>query len=304
MAAQTKNFYSHGKLLLSAEYLVVLGAKALALPLKPGQHLSVSADQTKKGIYWESAYQDQVFIQREIELHPQKEETFFPARALQKIFDKKPELFPGGQAIQFRSKLEFDLNWGLGSSSTLISNLARWAGIDPFHLYFELERGSAYDVACAQAENPIFYRLEGKTPHIEKALFAPPFSNSFYFVYTGKKQKSANELKSFFSGRRSFDSEIKTVSELSELMANEKDIRQFCHLINEHERLIASVLKRKTIHQEYFQGLEATCKSLGAWGGDFILVIWEHGPEALRNEMERKGLNLIFTYDELALPQN
>ena len=35
-----ESFYSHGKLLLSAEYLVLKGAMALALPTKLGQYLS------------------------------------------------------------------------------------------------------------------------------------------------------------------------------------------------------------------------------------------------------------------------
>ena len=36
-----QNFYSNGKLLLTAEYLVLDGAKALALPTKFGQDLEV-----------------------------------------------------------------------------------------------------------------------------------------------------------------------------------------------------------------------------------------------------------------------
>ena len=38
---KTKNFYSNGKLLLTGEYLVLDGAKSLALPTKFGQDLVV-----------------------------------------------------------------------------------------------------------------------------------------------------------------------------------------------------------------------------------------------------------------------
>ena len=36
-----KTFYSNGKLLITGEYLVLDGAKALALPTKYGQYLTV-----------------------------------------------------------------------------------------------------------------------------------------------------------------------------------------------------------------------------------------------------------------------
>jgi hypothetical protein len=36
-----KTFYSNGKLLITGEYLILDGAKGLALPTKMGQNLSV-----------------------------------------------------------------------------------------------------------------------------------------------------------------------------------------------------------------------------------------------------------------------
>ena len=46
-------FYSNGKLLITGEYLVLNGAKALALPTKFGQSLDVSSLVEKK-IIWKS----------------------------------------------------------------------------------------------------------------------------------------------------------------------------------------------------------------------------------------------------------
>ncbi|MGB2013778.1 MAG: GHMP kinase, partial [Flavobacteriaceae bacterium] len=46
-------FYSHGKLLLSAEYAVLNGAKALALPTKLGQSLEVKTIEQPE-IRWKS----------------------------------------------------------------------------------------------------------------------------------------------------------------------------------------------------------------------------------------------------------
>ncbi len=40
-------FQAHGKLLLSAEYMVMHGAKALAVPLKMGQTLEITHTESK-----------------------------------------------------------------------------------------------------------------------------------------------------------------------------------------------------------------------------------------------------------------
>ena len=48
-----KNFRSTGKLLLTSEYVVLDGAKALALPTKFGQSLSISPNN-KGNISWQS----------------------------------------------------------------------------------------------------------------------------------------------------------------------------------------------------------------------------------------------------------
>src|SRR6478609_1919746 len=52
-----QSFYSNGKLLITGEYLVLNGAKALALPTKFGQSLEVSTIVEKK-ILWRSLDSD------------------------------------------------------------------------------------------------------------------------------------------------------------------------------------------------------------------------------------------------------
>ena len=49
----TKEFYSNGKLLLTAEYLVLDGAQALALPTQLGQKLIVT-DGKEDILHWKS----------------------------------------------------------------------------------------------------------------------------------------------------------------------------------------------------------------------------------------------------------
>ena len=52
-----QTFYSNGKLLITGEYLVLDGAKALALPTKFGQNLIVEKGKNKE-IVWKSFDKD------------------------------------------------------------------------------------------------------------------------------------------------------------------------------------------------------------------------------------------------------
>ena len=48
------SFYSHGKLLITAEYAVLAGAKALAIPCKKGHHLNFQSENKSKELSWNS----------------------------------------------------------------------------------------------------------------------------------------------------------------------------------------------------------------------------------------------------------
>ena len=50
-----KTFYSHGKLLISGEYLILRGALALAVPTKQGQRMEVEENENEENIlFWKS----------------------------------------------------------------------------------------------------------------------------------------------------------------------------------------------------------------------------------------------------------
>ena len=50
---QTQTFYSNGKLLITGEYVVLDGAKALAIPTRFGQNLSVTSGSNQE-LKWTS----------------------------------------------------------------------------------------------------------------------------------------------------------------------------------------------------------------------------------------------------------
>ena len=164
-----QKYYSQGKFLLTGEYLVLKGALALALPLKLGQTLTVEKVCTPS-LQWNAHKPNAPWFS--VSLNPENLEIIdsddqSKAEKLRQILQAVKQLNPKafeGNNLKFTTRLDFDPNWGLGSSSTLIANLARWANVNPYELLKLTFGGSGYDLACATAEKPIYYQLvEGKS---------------------------------------------------------------------------------------------------------------------------------------------
>ena len=186
----TTTFYSNGKLLITAEYGVLDGALALALPTKYGQSLEVRPFQDaiiqwnsidEKGHIWFSGrYKVDTF-----DLIDGSDEPL--AKTLEQLLKKvkalNPNLNAAHQGLELTSKLTFPRNWGLGSSSTLINNLAQWGTVDAYTLLEQTFGGSGYDIACAQYNAPIHYRLEKGLPSVKKVSLQLPFTEKLYFVF-------------------------------------------------------------------------------------------------------------------------
>ena len=311
------HFHAHGKFLLTGEYLVLKGALALALPLKLGQSLDVSlADTDTHRLHWIAQQPDKPWFSVLFDTDTlQPITTDDPAKAekltdiLKAIRQLKPRAFHGAD-MRFRTHLDFDPNWGLGSSSTLIANLARWANVNPYELLKLTFGGSGYDIACATAEGPIYYQLrtevpepvEGPTPTVENVAFQPPFADHLFFIYQGQKQSSSKEIKAFLAKANPVDlqKDIEAVSEISRAVPRCENLDEFGLLMQCHERIIARCIGQEPV-QKRFPDFEGVLKSLGAWGGDFILAASEWTENQVKEYFKGKGLEVIFGYKDLVL---
>ena len=298
-------FRANGKLLLTGEYLVLHGAVALALPTQPGQSMTVQ----KQGdvIQWD-AYQPK---------GPWLSATFHPgnleiletddlskasklAEILKVVRELNPQAFESG--LHFETRLEFDPSWGLGSSSTLISNLAQWAGVNPYEVLKRTIGGSGYDIACATADSAIHYKLDQGEPRIQPVDFHPPFVDRLFFVYQEKKQHSSEEVRSFNQHWELTDltAETQIVSELSMALPTITYYEDFCTLLQVHESILARCLNRTPVQQQY-PDFDGVLKSLGAWGGDFLMAVSEQPFEDVSAYFQSKGMNTIYKYQDLIL---
>lgn len=304
-----KTYRAHGKLLLTGEYLVLKGALALALPTRLGQTLTVEAQHEKANqpLLW-SAHQpagpwfSAVLDPDNLEVldtdAPAKAEKLSQIlKALQALNPKA--IIPG---LHFTTQLDFDPAWGLGSSSTLLSLLAQWAEVNPYELLRNTLGGSGYDIACATANQPLFYRLEHETPQVTPVAFDPPFADRLFFVYQGKKQHSSEEVKAFNRHWEEADliAELQTVSTLSMALPTISYFEDFCTLLQVHEDLLSRCLGREPIQQQ-FPGFDGVLKSLGAWGGDFLLAATHLSHEAVAAYFKQHGLDTVIRYHDIIL---
>ena len=300
-------YQAHGKLLLTGEYLVLKGALALALPLKLGQSLQISlADTDTHRLHWVAQQPDKAWFSVVFDTDTlQPVTTDDPAKAeklasiLKAVRKLKPTAFYGGD-LRIRTHLDFDPNWGLGSSSTLIANLAQWANVNPYELLKLTFGGSGYDIACATAEQPVYYQLIDNKPQVQTVDFQPSFADHLFFVYQGQKQSSSKEVKAFLEHTNPVDlqKDIESISEISRVVPKCQNLDEFGMLMQCHERIIARCIGQTPV-QKRFPDFEGTLKSLGAWGGDFILAATEWTENQVREYFKGKGLEVVFGYNDI-----
>ena len=297
-------FYSHGKLLITAEYLVLEGAEALAVPTRPGQKMEIRPGR-EKGLHWKSfdMYGNcwlEVVFDHDLQLVSASMQA--QALPLQHLLIEarklNPDFLSDNQATEVITSLEFPNNWGLGSSSTLVSNIAAWAKVDPFVLQFEVFGGSGYDIACARSDRPLFYQLADGVPRIREVSFDPVFHDQLFFVHLNRKQNSREEINRFRSLGKIKADAIYEITDITLAMISCSSIGGFEVLLDRHEKIISALIGRKTVKELLFSDYDGHIKSLGAWGGDFILCT---GGTSAREYFRNKGYDTILSYEEMVL---
>lgn len=308
MPNKHKDFYSNGKLLLSGEYAVLDGATAFALPIKFGQTLEFKEPISNNIFKWKAFDNNKLwfFVDFDIDNFNIIKTNIKPvAERLQKIFITAIKLNANfRKTIQknVSSNINFNRNWGFGTSSTLISNIANWANVNPFLLFSELYKGSGYDIAAAQISKPFLYSVSNiKSPIIKEINFAPNFTNNLHFVYLGKKQNSDKSIANYNKTAQINDSVINKISLISESMAICNNLSEFQELMVQHEEIISSILNIKPVKNTLFPDFDGSIKSLGAWGGDFIMAASNKDSKYVENYFSNKKLNTIFTYSQLKI---
>jgi len=303
----SKRFYSNGKLLLTGEYVVLDGAKALAVPTKFGQTLEI-IDDNGFAFHWTSYDVDQsVWFQDMITFDEivlkTKAETSNSIKnklidILHQAYKQNPSFIDQAKGYEVKTTLTFPRLWGLGTSSTLINNIAQWLEIDAFELLRNSFGGSGYDVACAQTDVPIIYQLENEKPLFEKVNFNPVFKENIHFVYLNQKQSSSAAIANYLAKHHYVDKSIAKISAITNEALTLTEGRDFALLMEKHQAIMSDILETETVKEKLFPDLKGVVKSLGAWGGDFVMVISKDNP---KDYFIERGYTTILSYEEMVL---
>ena len=293
--------YSNGKVLLTGEYVILDGALSLAAPTKFGQHLKFQENLSNL-INWKSInFDGNIWFECLITSDTLKVKS----TSSQKISNTLVEIinfireynpsFLKKCGSDISTNLTFEKNLGLGSSSTLISNLSKISGVNPYTINNKIFKGSGYDIACAESISPILYKLDKDQKIINEVSFKPSFNEHIYFVYLNKKQNSILEIEKYNKNKAS-NSIINEISDITSEILVCNSIDRFNKLIEAHELIISKLISKQTIKDLLFKDFDGYIKSLGAWGGDMIMVTSQIDPSQYFIE---KGYSTIFKFKEL-----
>jgi len=300
-----KEFYSNGKLLLSGEYAILDGALGLAIPTSYGQSLHVTP--TKSGfLEWTSFDENKnIWFSAKFDLESLNVVSTSDEAMAQTLLTllleanaQNPLLLTDSDGFQIETHLTFPQSWGLGTSSTLINNMAQWARVDAYQLLWNAFGGSGYDIACAQYNFPITYQLVDGVPKVEVIDFNPIFKNSLYFVHLNQKQSSKEAITNYRAQQFDKSELIKKVSSLTQKIIDTSTLSGFESLVEEHEALLSSILKIEPVKQRLFPDYFGMMKSLGAWGGDFVLAT---GDDKTISYFKSKGYPTVIPYSKMIL---
>ena len=296
-------FESNGKILLTSEYLVLDGAISLALPSKLTQELFVEKIDADY-LHWVS-YDNNKSIWYEERFFKNGKSIIYKGEK-NNISDRIISLFNHIHSYtdidksfgkKFISKINFNRDWGLGSSSTLVNNLAKWANINAYDLLFSSFEGSGYDIACCDKSSPIIYSNNNNTINVSEAKFNPHFKKNLFLVYLGKKQNTQESIFSYNKIKFDKVSAVKKINKLTKEIIICNDLSEFEKLIESHENMISKIINIDPIQKSTFSDYnKGVIKSLGSWGGDFILV---SGEKEDLNYFRDKGYNTIYDLEDL-----
>lgn len=310
MKLETSNSYrANGKLLITGEYTVLDGGLSFAVPTKLGQILEIDYldDSENPTLIWEAfLVDDSLWFSVEFDLKTleilntsdhklsQKLKELFQA-----IHKLNAEFFKNQtKNIYCKTQLEFPKEWGLGSSSTLIYLLAKFAQVDEFELSDLTFKTSGYDIACASQNSPILYQILENSRRIEPINFNPDFLDQLHFVYLNQKQDTQIGVSQQYKSKPKNQQLVDEISILTQKIVESSTLSDFESFINQHEDLLSKYMQVAKVKDLYFSDYSGSVKSLGAWGGDFVMVTER---DNYKEYFKSKGYKTIFSYKEIMI---
>ncbi len=301
-----QNSYGHGKLLITGEYLVLEGAEALAVPLRLGQQFVIRSARGAD-LHWKSLRPDGsvwfqgLFNMLDFTAQECTDQSFADRLTdiLTAVTRQNPDFLSDWKGQKVESKLEFEPEWGFGTSSTLIHAIAEWGEVDAYSLYEQTFGGSGYDLACATAEGPIIFKSTEEEIHIEPLGLEWPFKEQIHLVYSGQKTSSKGSVEQHSAKLKQAKGAVEAISAITQRVADAESLEEFTELLTDHNERMSKILGEPA--NPWIPDFPGLIKPLGAWGGDFFLAVSPEDPKTMKKKLAEKGFTTIFGWNDLVL---
>ena len=270
--------------MLCGEYAVTIGVEALALPVTQGQWMHVWEFDSPGGqdrIIWEAkdsagaTWLNESFA---LPLGDLVVGDLDERKMIHQLLAMSPESkWKTGKSYRIETQLEFDRSSGLGSSSTMVSNFARFANLDAQMVQQQMLGGSGYDVAVAEVGKGLVFWKEDDQSHWGPWSLSPSLTQQWKVVFLGEKQNSRSSLGGVKERLQEIQNDDFMLHQLQQVAGAVKMAQQVTMLeagLEMWQALLSMSLGLETPYQHF--GVQPVkgglCKWLGAWGGDMLLV--------------------------------
>ena len=276
--------------MLCGEYAVTIGVEALALPVSLGQWMYVWEFDSPGGgdrLIWEAKEKDgstwlnESFALPLETLEAETEKSSERDRSREVLHSMLSMVAEGfwktGKSYRIETQLEFDRSSGLGSSSTMVANFARFAGLDAQKVQQKVLGGSGYDVAVAELGKGLVFWKNAEVANWDAWKLSADLTSKWKIVFLGKKQNSRNALADVKGKLMEIEKDDFLMHQLQQVCAAVKMANQVPMLeagLEMWQAILAMSLGLETPYQHFkFQPTKGgLCKWLGAWGGDMLLI--------------------------------
>ena len=276
--------------MLCGEYAVIVGVEALALPVSLGQWMYVWEFDSPGGgdrLIWEAKEKDgstwlnESFALPLETMEAETEKSSERDRSREVLHSMLSMVAEGfwktGKSYRIETQLEFDRSSGLGSSSTMVANFARFAGLDAQKVQQKVLGGSGYDVAVAELGKGLVFWKNAEVANWDAWKLSADLTSKWKIVFLGKKQNSRNALADVKGKLMEIEKDDFLMHQLQQVCAAVKMANQVPMLeagLEMWQAILAMSLGLETPYQHFkFQPTKGgLCKWLGAWGGDMLLI--------------------------------
>ena len=276
--------------MLCGEYAVTIGVEALALPVYLGQWMYVWEFDSPGGgdrLIWEAKEKDgstwlnESFALPLETMEAETEKSSERDRSREVLHSMLSMVAEGfwktGKSYRIETQLEFDRSSGLGSSSTMVANFARLAGLDAQIVQQKVLGGSGYDVAVAELGKGLVFWKNAEVANWDAWKLSADLTSKWKIVFLGKKQNSRNALADVKGKLMEIEKDDFLMHQLQQVCAAVKMANQVPMLeagLEMWQAILAMSLGLETPYQHFkFQPTKGgLCKWLGAWGGDMLLI--------------------------------